>query len=168
MTFTRFAHVAFQVRDLDRALSFYRDGLGLREHFRITFRELRELKRAAAEPGSPHGDSEAVLTYIDEHLDDPWLLYLEIAPLQFLELFPAIDPAQLGDPLGNDSHAHFCLQVDDIDAAAAEAARRGLDPGPVSWGPDHSAQFWLTDPDGHRIELMQYSDISLQVRRMVH
>lgn len=161
MSFARLAHVAFQVRDLDTALAFYRDGLGLPERFRIPFSELIAWK--AASPGGVTDPAET-LALIHARGDEPWLVYLEIAPLQYLELFPALRPEALGDPLAADSHAHLCLQVDDAAAAHAELAARGIAAdGPPAAGPDHSLQFWLTDPDGNRIEVMQYRDRSYQL-----
>lgn len=163
MPATRLAHIAFQVRNLDATLRFYCEGLGLREHFRISFGELREMMDRDAREGRPHIVDDHARAHIDQHLTDPWLVYLEVAPLQYIEVFPAIIPEELGDPLGTDSHNHFCLEVDDADAMWAELVGKGFrTDGPPRSGPDNSVQFWLTDPDGHRVELMQYTGASLQ------
>ena len=57
---TGIGHVAFRVTDLERALEFYCDKLGFHEAFRLD----RE--------GEP----------------SPWIVYLQIGPGQFVELFP--------------------------------------------------------------------------------
>jgi catechol 2,3-dioxygenase-like lactoylglutathione lyase family enzyme len=102
---------------------------------------------------------------MQSHPADPWLLYIEAAPDQYIELFPALDSALLQDPHSADRHAHLCLLVDDAEEAA-QLSRRGLEPeGPITKGPDNSLQFWLTDPDGHRIEVMQYTAHSIQTAR---
>src|SRR5438874_10882726 len=60
---TGIGHVAFRITDLDRALAFYCGTLGFREAFRLE----RE--------GEP----------------SPWIVYLHVAPGQFLELFPGAE-----------------------------------------------------------------------------
>lgn len=124
---TGIGHVAFRVTDLERALDFYCAKLGLREAFRLD---------RAGEPS-------------------PWIVYLQIAPGHFLELFPgAAERGVLPDRAAG--YNHFCLEVDDMDATLAELARRGLAvAGAPSKGLDNNWQYWLADPDGNRIELMQ-------------
>ncbi len=54
--------------------------------------------------------------------------------------------------------SHFVVQIEDIRATLAHLAARGVqaeEPG----SPDGSADFWtawVTDPDGYRIELVQW------------
>ena len=124
---TGIGHVAFRVTDLERALDFYCTRLGLREAFRLD----RE--------GGP----------------TPWIVYLQIAPGCFLELFPGATEAgiQPGEAAG---YNHFCLRVDDMEATLQQLAERGL---PITEKPvqglDRNWQYWIADPDGNRIELMQ-------------
>ncbi|GAB3750696.1 VOC family protein [Microlunatus parietis] len=50
---------------------------------------------------------------------------------------------------------HLVVQVDDLDAMISELAGRGIEAEPPSEpGPRVS---WLTDPDGYRIELVQWA-----------
>lgn len=53
---------------------------------------------------------------------------------------------------------HFVIKVDSMEATLAEPAAHGIEAeAPVS--PDGSGDFltsWLTDPDGNRIELVQW------------
>jgi lactoylglutathione lyase len=54
--------------------------------------------------------------------------------------------------------SHFVIQVESVDATIAELAARGIDADPPS-SPDGSADFRttvVTDPDGYRIELVQW------------
>lgn len=65
------------------------------------------------------------------------------------------DPVEIGT--GFD---HLVVQVNDLTATVASLARAGLTPGPVQrpggrQGPQTS---WLTDPDGYKIELVQWPD----------
>jgi len=56
--------------------------------------------------------------------------------------------------------SHFVIQVDDMDAMVRQLAARGVQAEkPAS--PDGSADFWtswVTDPDGYRIELVQWPE----------
>lgn len=126
---TGIGHVAFRVTDLDRALHFYCGVLGFREAFRLD----RE--------GQP----------------SPWIVYLQLAPGQFIELFPGSE--RVGTSPGRDAgYNHFCLVVDNLAAALQRLAERGLPiPGGPTEGLDHNLQYWIADPDGNRIELMQIS-----------
>jgi lactoylglutathione lyase len=55
---------------------------------------------------------------------------------------------------------HLVIQVDDMHATVAQLAARGVQAEEPS-SPDGSANFltaWLTDPDGYRIELVQWPE----------
>ena len=67
-------------------------------------------------------------------------------------------PNQLGP-------SHFCLEVDDIDAAIGELAEKGVSLTQAKKkAVDGNNQAWIEDPDGNRIELMQMSEECLQLR----
>lgn len=58
---------------------------------------------------------------------------------------------------------HLCLEVDSIDAAIEHVKSRGVDPTrPKKLGVDNTYQCWLTDPNGVKIELFEYTDQSAQ------
>ena len=118
-------HIAFNISNLERSLDFYCNKLGLREAFRLD----RE--------GTP----------------SPWIVYLQIAPGHFIELFPGATGENTSSQVG---YNHFCLLVEDMATTLKELEARGL---PISGEPtrglDNNWQYWLTDPDGNRIELMQ-------------
>lgn len=123
------AHLCFLVKDLDRAVAFYRDRLGFREAF--DFRNDR---------GERYG------------------IYLHVDGRSFIELFKGEPQLAQGKP----SYQHLCLEVDDMQAAVAELRRAGVEVGDISLGSDHSYQAWIADPEGNRIELMQYTPQSKQ------
>jgi catechol 2,3-dioxygenase-like lactoylglutathione lyase family enzyme len=124
---TGIGHVAFRVTDLDRALDFYCGILGFREAFRLD----------------------------REDLPSPWIVYIQMAPGHFIELFPG--SRQIGPQPGADAgYNHYCLLVDDIHATVRQLAERGLQiEGEPVKGVDNNYQYWIADPDGNRIELMQ-------------
>jgi lactoylglutathione lyase len=127
-------HVAFRITDLERALDFYCGTLGFREAFRLE------------RDGEP----------------SPWIVYLHVAPGQFLELFPGGEGA--GAPRGRATgYNHYCLVVDDMRATLDALAARGLAvTGEPVLGLDGNWQYWIQDPDGNAIELMQIAPESPQ------
>lgn len=131
---TGIGHVAFRVTDLERALSFYCGVLGFREAFRLE----------------------------REDRPSPWIVYLRVAENIFVELFPV--PADTVTPIDpRAGYSHYCLTVDDLPATLAEMAGRGLAiEGAPKLGLDGNWQYWVTDPDGNRIELMQIMPDSRQ------
>ncbi len=126
---TSIGHVAFRVTSLQRALDFYCNKLGFSEAFRLD----RE--------GQP----------------SPWIVYIQIAPGSFIELFPDPPNAAVLPPHDTQaSYKHVCLLVDDMSSTLRDLADRGLDiNGSPTQGLDNNLQYWLTDPDGNPIELMQ-------------
>lgn len=57
---------------------------------------------------------------------------------------------------------HLCLEVEDIDAAVAHVRGRGVSVTDKKLGVDETWQAWVTDPNGVRIELFQYTERSAQ------
>jgi predicted enzyme related to lactoylglutathione lyase len=82
----------------------------------------------------------------------------QVGERNFIELFQCkVDRSVEGY-----SYRHFCLEVDDINVTAPELRERGVEVTEVKMGSDNSWQAWLTDPDGNRIELHQYTRESKQ------
>lgn len=133
---TGLGHVAFRITDLDRALDFYCSKLGFEEAFRLD----RE--------GQP----------------SPWIVYLQIGPNQFLELFPG-GQGQVAPRSQAAGYNHFCLVVDSLESTLSELKRKGVEiDGAPRQGMDTNWQYWIADPDGNAIELMQIVPGSPQAR----
>ena len=66
---------------------------------------------------------------------------------------PADGPVDVGT-----GFSHLVVQVDNLSATIKELSRARLRPGPVErpGGPDGPQTSWLADPDGYRIELVQW------------
>lgn len=66
---------------------------------------------------------------------------------------PADGPVVIGS-----GFSHLAVQVDDLDVTIAAVTKAGLRPGPVErpGGLDGPQTAWLIDPDGYRIELVQW------------
>jgi lactoylglutathione lyase len=95
------------------------------------------------------------------------MVYLRSGPDDFIELFTGGEPAEAP---GNRAAGirHVCLWVDDIDATLATLKSRGLDVDPtkVRTGRSRCRQYFIADPDGVRIELMQLMPDSEQARAL--
>ena len=119
-------HTAYRVTDLAASLDFY-SALGYREVGRV---------------GAGEGASLTMLKFPGE----------EVVTLELVHR-SADGPVQVGT-----GFSHLVVQVDEL-AATIEALRQGgLQPGPEQQpaGPHGPRTSWLTDPDGYRIELVQW------------
>ena len=130
------AHAAFNVKNMDRTIAFYEKTLGFKRAFEI------------ARPGT----------------GEPWIVYIYGGGGQFIELFYG---ATKENPYSNENIGffHICVSVDDIHEAWAKIIETGApqDDAPKQ-GADHNWQCWTHDPDGIKIELMQISDDSPQMK----
>lgn len=139
LTVSSIGHVAIRVKDIDRTLDFYVGKLGFKEMLRL--------------------DRDGRL----------WLLYLRVTDDQYLEVFPEGegDRAAEREAVG---YNHMCLTVPDIEQTVRELDALGIELiRPKIKAADGNWQTWIEDPDGHRIELMQMDEDSLQlkaIRRM--
>ncbi len=121
----RLGHVAFRVRDLEQSIAWYAAAFGAREAF-----------RANREDGTPQ------------------LVYIELVPGQFIELFPGGKnrPTEPAEPLG---YAHTCLLVDDLATTLVHLATLGVTPAaPPHAGRAGQQLAFIADLDGNVIELM--------------
>ena len=164
-------HVTFTCKDFPAMRKFYRDTLGLKELFLLPYNDA--ILESFKENGYPVGDLKA---------GDLWIVYLEIAPKQFVELFNM--PFNGENDTQNEGFHHFCLRVEDIVEAARELEGKGVklyngpkwldqpfteaypdDPiGKGMQGQCGSLAFYIQDPEGNEIEIMQYTEDSLQVK----
>jgi lactoylglutathione lyase len=122
----RTLHFGLRVADLDRSLAFY-TAVGY------------EVVGSVAE--TPLGQ----------------LTMLKLPGDEFVTIELVHDPTQ-GDASVGTGLSHFVIKVEAMDATISELAARGIDADvPVS--PDGSDDFrttWVIDPDGNRIELVQW------------
>ena len=133
---TGLAHAAVTVKDMDASVRFYTQALGFQRAFEISHPETGE----------------------------PWIVYLNICPGQFIELF-------YGGAEENPWHDslmgfnHLCFAVDDIQSSVQRVREAGyaIDEEPKQ-GSDLNWQAWIKDPNGIRIELMQIMPGSPQSR----
>ena len=118
--------VAYRVADLDRSLAFY-TALGYVELGRVD---------------DGDGGRLVILKFPDE-------------PLATLELVQRVGSGAVAVGNGFD---HLAIQVDALTTTLEALTEAGLQPGPVQFpgGSDGPKTSWLTDPDGYRIELVEW------------
>ena len=87
--------------------------------------------------------------------------YLAVRDDSFIEVFLTDQT-----PDGKSSAIqHFCLEVDSIDEISDRVKKAGYAITDKQMGSDQSWQAWLTDPNGVRIELHEYTPASSQITR---
>ena len=152
MKFNSIMHVSFFTEQLDVMRDFYENKLGL---------EPKVVTKAKAYLGTNSHYAKIAETDPEQVI----IVYIEIAPGQFVELFPSFPGqgphAKWNADLG---YSHFALLVDDIYKTRDEMIERGIEiDTPISKGPSETYQFWIHDPDGNKFEIMQYTEKSYQV-----
>jgi predicted dehydrogenase/catechol 2,3-dioxygenase-like lactoylglutathione lyase family enzyme len=156
--------VAYQVKDALNMRRFYCQGLGLQKAFTFTYADLRAGLEASGQADA------AMLAGLQALGDSPWLDYIEVAPHQYLELFytapaPGQEKKEERNLGGYYGYQHICLEVTDIHQAWDAVLANGLKPDTgISLGPDGAYQFWLVDPDGNRLECMEYTATAMQLK----
>ncbi|HEU4428938.1 MAG TPA: VOC family protein [Myxococcota bacterium] len=140
LAFRDFSHVTVRVSEIERALAFYRDGLGLRVIFdvRLDGAGLDAVTGAAGARGRMVG------------------LVVPGSGKVCIELLGFEHPKSERPPRGRfTGYSNVSLSVDDLAAAHAECTARGLAPGaPVEVG--GVKMFFVVDPDGTPIELIEF------------
>ena len=122
----RTLHVGLRVSDLERSLAFY-TAVGY------------------TVAGTVEGTAFGSLTMLRLPGDD------------FVTIELVHDPARGKVSLGT-GLSHLVIQVESLDAALADLAAKGIvaEPPGLPGGPDGPQTSWITDPDGYRIELVQW------------
>ncbi len=138
-------HGGVTVSDMDRALEFYRDGLGLEIEF----------------------DKDLDGPYLPEVLDLEFsylrAVYLRIPGGAFVELleYHGIETLPAASRPCDYGAGHICFYVDDIDAVYGRLVELGFRARSghvvdITEGPNQGARsVYMLDPDGYRVELLQ-------------
>ena len=143
MTVRRLSHHGLCVSELERALAFYRDGLGFREVSRLTFTDPGTQRLL----GLPGAKLEAVYLRRDGTT-------LEL--LHFPQ--PGTHLARAPRPMNQVGLTHLSFLVDDLDATLAQLRALGatvLAETRLDGGAGGPKAIFVCDPDGTRIELVE-------------
>jgi catechol 2,3-dioxygenase-like lactoylglutathione lyase family enzyme len=161
-------HVAFNVKDMDRMLHFYCDVLGMKRKFMVFFQDISDFIQERNENNQvPQEEIQRQIQQFAGIRDVPWMVYLEIADRQFIELFrPLGETADAPAVEASYGYQKISLEVADIAAAYAELIGKGFTPdNVVHWTADFAQAFNLQDPEGNYLEFVQYTARSPQIAR---
>lgn len=123
----RFGHVAIRVKDIDKMLDFYCNGLGLKEAFRIK-----------NDDGSLR------------------IVYLHISEGQYLELCLGGEKREDFDDKKSLGVRHISFTVDDLKKFKEEAESGGVKfDSDILDTRDHNINIWLFDPEGNKLEIVE-------------
>ena len=156
------SHVAYKCADLEASVHYYRDVLGGEPAFELLYSEfyIFQKQKAAAE-----GKVDPVFwDAFGKYGDKTWIRYVKFGSV-FVELFDAGEATKHCVP--DDTflnYQHLSLEVDDMEKFTDKIRKAGapIDSEPAM-GMEHTWQMWSHDPDGNKIEFMQYTDRSYQV-----
>lgn len=124
----RTLHFGLRVSDLERSLAFYTA---------VGYEVIGTVE------GTAHGT----------------LKMLQLPGDDFVTIELVHDPARVEAGPGNGIN-HLVIQVESLDAVRANLAGKGIEPEPVEYpgGPVGPRTCWITDPNGYRIEVVQWPD----------
>lgn len=146
--------VALQIQDEINMRNFYCRGLGLKKVFTLTYGDLaNSLERSGMA-------DEQTLSGLRMMAAMPCIDYIEVAPHQYIEFFYCTgqEKKEERDLSKFYGYQHICLEVTDIHAAWDAVTYNGIKPDTeIALGAEGAYQFWLVDPDGNRLELMEYA-----------
>jgi catechol 2,3-dioxygenase-like lactoylglutathione lyase family enzyme len=142
---TGFFHGGVTVRDMDRSLVFYRDGLGLEIEFDRML-------------GAPY-----LKEVLDLAFDAIRAVYLRVPGGGFVELleYQGIERMPAASRPCDPGSGHLCLYVDDVASIHARLVELGFrarsaDVVAITAGPNEGARSaYVADPDGYFVELFQ-------------
>lgn len=124
----RTLHLGLRVSDLEQSLAFYTA---------VGYEVI----------GTVEGTAYGTLTMLQLPGDD------------FVTIELVHDPASGEAGPGNGIN-HLVIQVESLEETRADLATKGIEPEPIEYpgGPTGPRTCWITDPNGYRIEVVQWPD----------
>lgn len=118
---------------------------------------MSDLKKAREFYGELLGYDEPFQIYkADRQID---LTYFKVNERQYIEIFPNLPPDK------DDRLSHIAFETTDLEALRVYLKAKGIAaPDKVNQGRDGNFNFTIPDPDGHRVEFVEYRPGSLHTR----
>ena len=156
--YTSLMHVAFYTDKIDEMIDFYTNKLG---------GTLKALTRY--EIYADRDDRPAIQKVALKNPKKIFNAYIELAPLQFIELFPSMESQKEHTDFNEyKGYSHFALTVDNIFDARKKLEDNGVEfVTDISKGPSETYQMWAKDPDNNFFEIMQFTENSIQIKENV-
>lgn len=161
-----YSHIAFNVKNMPEMLDFYCHKLGMKQKFTLTTDDIVHFSNYEQSYGKkPTEEALAHIQFAKEHPGTSLITYIEMASNQFIELF--YSPSDLkapGDLSENFGYQHLAIQVENLEDTWQHVKEAGIiADSQITMGPDFTKQFWIHDPEGNRIEFMEYTANSFQL-----
>jgi len=119
--------------------------------------EVSDLAKARAFYGEFLGFEEPFQVFKDDR--SLLLTYFKVNDRQYIEIFPGLAPEK------DDRLSHIALETTDLEGLRLYLKEKGIRvPEKVTQGRDGNSNFNVTDPDGHRVEFVEYQASSLHTR----
>lgn len=161
------SHLGFNCKDIDRSIAFYRDILGCKVKFIMTYGDMiDDIKKTAKEKGEKE---PFYLKAMEKMKDTKWSVYMSWTENTFIELFyiPRARKKNIPDPTNGLNYTHYSLQASDLKKFREQVIARGGAPyidKEIAMGMDNTWVMWMKDPDGNPFEIMEYTPDSYQVK----
>jgi lactoylglutathione lyase len=119
--------------------------------------QVSDLVKAQAFYGGLLGYDDAFRLYKEDGTTR--LVYFKVNDRQYIEIFPGLPPEQ------DDRLSHIALETTNLEALRLYLAEKGVQvPQKINQGQDGNLNFTVKDPDGHRVEFVQYQSGSVQMK----
>jgi len=119
--------------------------------------QVSDLAKARAFYGELLGYDEPFQIFKED--GSPALTYFKVNDRQYIEIFPGLPPDR------EDRLLRIALETVDVEAMRVFLKEKGVKvPDQVNAGRDGNRNLIVTDPDGHRVEFVQYMPGSLHTR----
>ncbi|MBR3349306.1 MAG: VOC family protein [Solobacterium sp.] len=155
MLFESLMHIALFTDRMEEMIRFYTDVLGGKTKAVVRYEVYKN-----------RPDRPAMYEIAQKDPQKIFNIYIEVAPGQFVELFPKADGQK--EHTGWNEHlgySHYAFLCSDIFETRKILEERGLQfDTAISKGPSETYQMWAHDPDGNKFEIMQYTENSIQVK----
>jgi len=160
------SHMGFNCKDIEKSIAFYRDIMGCKEKFTLTYADVAaDVRRQCDAAGKKY---PIYLKGMKRMENTKWSVYMSWTENTFIELFyfPSARKKKVPDPQKHLNYTHFALEVSDLKAFRNQVLKRGgaeYIETEIELGLENTYTMWMHDPDGNRFEIMEYTPASYQV-----
>ena len=164
---SRLAHVAYNVKDMESMLKFYKEVLGMEELFTLTLGDLYDTITGRwnelGQDEAPDDGEQAFADSLKNLRDRKWIVYLKLADRQYLELFYDVEGFGSVKTMRQERNSSYGYQKMNFEVKNIYEIRERLveaetdireDIHPTVKG---SMEIMVYDPDGNEVQFTEYS-----------
>lgn len=158
-------HLGFNCKDLEKSMWWYETFLGCHEKFTLYWGDMIPRNPEHLKNMDPER-----LAYLEKIKDEKWIVYMEFedCPGTFVELFnePTANVPHIPDQSVDLNYTHYAHTVDNVQAFYESVLAKGGEEYvylPPRLNIDRTRAMWLQDPDGNRMEFIEYNPYSMEL-----